>query len=169
MHFQFRKVASAEGPTKFHESLDVSDLIKGRKDVSSIAPLVSDLQLYAAGEDMVDVTGTLKTELHVACSRCLTPVARVIDIDFKERFIHGQEPEQEQDLDDNAIYVEDESVDLVPYLEESLMLNLPFAVVCKDDCKGLCPACGTNLNEHDCGCDTTAVDPRLAALKDFFK
>ncbi|WP_223066730.1 YceD family protein [Paenibacillus caui] len=169
MHFQFRKAASAEGPIKFRESLDVSEMIKGRKDITGISPLTADLQAFSAGEGMVDVKGALTAELNVACSRCLTPVNRKIDIDFEERFVHGQEPEEEEDIDDDVNYVSDESVDLVPYLEESLMLNLPLAVVCKDDCKGLCPVCGVNRNEQDCSCDTAVVDPRLAALKDFFK
>ena len=169
MHFQFRKVASADGPTKFHELIDVSDLIKNRQDITNISPLEANLDASDAGEDTVDVTGKLKVMLNVACSRCLTPVDRKIHIDFKERFVHGQEPKAEEDIDENVIYVPTEIVDLVPYLEESLTLSLPLAVFCSDDCKGLCPVCGVDLNNHDCGCDTAVVDPRLAALKDFFK
>lgn len=169
MHFQFRKVASAEGPLVLQESLDVSKMVKGRKDILSISPLTANLRVIYAGEGMANVEGTLTAEFNVSCSRCLTPVNQKIDIDFKERFVHGQEPEEEEDMEDDVNYVPDENVDLAPYLEESLMLNLPMAALCSADCKGLCPVCGVNRNEQECSCDTSAVDPRLAALKDFFK
>lgn len=169
MHFKFKNVALAESPLILKESLDVSDLIRGRKDIHSIDPLEANLEVMNVGEDVADVKGTLRTELHVSCSRCLTPVGQKIELDFQERFVHGQEPEGEEELDDEVNYVPDENVDLVPYLEESLMLGIPMAIVCKSDCKGLCPVCGTNRNEKECGCDTTVVDPRFAALKDFFK
>lgn len=47
-------------------------------------------------------------------------------------------------------------------------LSLPTRFLCKDDCKGLCPKCGKDLNSGDCGCDTRETDPRWAALKDYF-
>lgn len=169
MHFQFRKAASGEGPLVFHESLDVSKMVKGRKDILSISPLAADLRVYSSVEGLVNAEGKLTADLNVSCSRCLTPVNRKIEIDFKERFVHGQEPKDEEDMEDDVNYVPDENVDLVPYLEESLMLNLPMAVVCSADCKGLCPVCGVNRNEQECSCDTSVIDPRLAALKDFFK
>lgn len=168
MVIQFRNLASAEGPIQFRETLNVESVIKGRRDLTKISPLEVNLQAYPSGEDVVDVYGNLTAELSMSCSRCLKPLTRGINIDFKERFVHGTEPEEEE-MDDDVIYVSEDSLDLIPYVEESLLLNLPFAVVCKDDCKGLCPVCGTDRNERDCNCDTVSIDPRLAGLKDFFK
>jgi uncharacterized protein len=56
-------------------------------------------------------------------------------------------------------------IDLDPILREQLLLSLPSYPVCKDDCKGLCPVCGANLNDRECGCDRHVPDPRWAGLK----
>ena len=56
-------------------------------------------------------------------------------------------------------------IDLDPILREQLLLALPGYPVCKDDCKGLCPVCGANLNDRECGCDRHVPDPRWAGLK----
>jgi uncharacterized protein len=56
-------------------------------------------------------------------------------------------------------------IDLEPIVREQVLLSLPMSTVCREDCKGLCPQCGQNLNEKACGCEAKFVDPRLAALK----
>jgi uncharacterized protein len=56
-------------------------------------------------------------------------------------------------------------INLEPIVREQVLLALPMNAVCREDCSGLCVKCGQNLNEKQCGCDTTFVDPRLAALK----
>jgi uncharacterized protein len=57
------------------------------------------------------------------------------------------------------------TIDLDPLVREQVLLALPMHAVCRDDCKGLCGQCGKNLNEGQCGCVGTQVDPRLAVLK----
>ncbi|MBO4749763.1 MAG: DUF177 domain-containing protein, partial [Lachnospiraceae bacterium] len=54
-------------------------------------------------------------------------------------------------------------------LYNELMENWPAKILCKEDCKGLCPVCGKNLNEGECGCDRFVPDPRLAGIQDLFK
>jgi uncharacterized protein len=56
-------------------------------------------------------------------------------------------------------------VDLDPIVREQILLALPGYPVCDEGCKGLCPVCGANLNERDCGCDRRVPDPRWAGLK----
>ncbi|WP_433943439.1 YceD family protein [Paenibacillus sp. SN-8-1] len=169
MHFQFRKLASTEGPVEFHEALDVHHVTKGRKDITHVSPLQADLKVFSFGEGEADVKGRLSVDLDMTCSRCLKPLKKQVGIDFEERFKYSENTENVQDEEDDIRYVAEDDVNLVPFIEEALLLNLPFAAVCKDDCKGLCPTCGTDLNERDCGCDKEVIDPRLAALKDFFK
>ena len=70
----------------------------------------------------------------------------------------------EPDLSDEEIYSGKE-IDLKPALREQILLSIPPSPVCSDDCKGLCPRCGKDLNEGECGCDRTVMDPRWAALK----
>ena len=64
---------------------------------------------------------------------------------------------------------ESHAIDLVPLVEQALLLELPLVPLCDDDCRGLCPRCGANLNEGPCQCDDGPVgeDNPFAALKDF--
>ena len=62
-----------------------------------------------------------------------------------------------------------EKLDLRPFLEEALLVFMPFAPLCDKDCKGLCQSCGENLNERTCDCKHEKIDPRFEALKDLFK
>jgi uncharacterized protein len=57
-------------------------------------------------------------------------------------------------------------LDLSRCVWEVLLLNLPERAICRDDCRGLCPVCGGNLNEVDCGCKEDDTDPRFAVLRD---
>ncbi|RCX21364.1 uncharacterized protein DFP94_102111 [Fontibacillus phaseoli] len=170
MILHFRQLASSEQPLELHQGLDVSRVIKGRKDITGAGPLQADLRAEPAGGGVVKVTGTLTGELDMTCSRCLKPLSHKVDIKFEESFKQSDHPEAEsQDEDEEIQVVAEDKVDLTPYIEESFLLNLPFAALCKEDCKGLCPNCGTDRNERDCGCNTERIDPRLASLSDFFK
>ncbi|MFM9277366.1 YceD family protein [Paenibacillus jiagnxiensis] len=169
MHLHFRKVAMNDGPVLIRESLNVEPLITHRKDITSVSPLTADLAAVSEGEGRIDVSGTLAAELDTLCSRCLTPVHEHMNIPFSERFEQGQEQPDAEDEDMESIMIEGESFDTVPYCEESFLLHLPFAPLCRPDCKGLCPTCGQNWNEGSCSCNNERIDPRLAGLKDFFK
>ncbi|MCM2997319.1 YceD family protein [Paenibacillus cellulositrophicus] len=169
MHFQFRKMAASSEPLQLRQQVDVSPLLKGLDDIKADGPLTAELTASYVGPDTVVVQGELSVQLDMSCSRCLTPVHEHLDIPFHEQFKLKKQPEEAEDEEDETIYVDNETVELVPYVEESFILNLPMTVVCKESCKGLCPTCGRDLNEGACGCNNEVVDPRLAALKDFFK
>lgn len=168
MKIHFRKIANADGPTAIVEKLDISGAVKGRKDITSVSPLSVELNALPAGADTVHVAGKLGAETVMLCSRCLTPVELELDIPFDETFKWMKQPEEPDEEEEDLIYVQDEMIDLVPYVEESFQLNLPISALCKQDCRGLCQTCGQNLNEGSCDCDNTVIDPRLAGLKDFF-
>jgi len=70
------------------------------------------------------------------------------------------------ELDDDIHLVQEEIVELDPYLREAFAVSLPMAAICREDCKGLCPVCGKDRNTETCGCESEAVDPRLAPLQD---
>ncbi|ANE47504.1 metal-binding protein [Paenibacillus swuensis] len=167
MLFQFKELASKDVTQEFHERLDVDALVKSRRDVMDISPLQADLAAKYQG-GIVRVEGELSADLTMACSRCLKPVKETVRIPFDEQFALKTEATEEDETDD-IIAVKEERVDLKPYVEEALMLYLPFAPLCEEACKGLCPVCGADRNETECGCNTEKVDPRLAGLKDFFK
>ncbi|ANY75430.1 YceD family protein [Paenibacillus ihbetae] len=169
MLIQFRKLTTSDQPLQFHQTVDVTNAVKGRKDIVAVQPLQVDLKAVPSVAGSVDVRGSLEAELEMKCSRCLKPVNEHLHIPFHEVFQQVENPESIQDEDDDTTYVQGESVDLAPYVEEAFLLQLPLAPVCRDDCKGLCHNCGKDLNEGSCDCDTEVIDPRLAGLKDFFK
>jgi uncharacterized protein len=161
---------TSKGKTKsFDERMEIGKLIEGRGDVLSAGPL--HIELQARGEEQIAVVeGRLTVELEMACSRCLNPVKEHIEIPFAERFAHIPDKDKDDDEEDEDVsVVQDDKVDLTPYVEQALLLALPYAPLCSEDCKGLCQECGKDLNLGECGCSRVRIDPRLAGLKDFFK
>lgn len=153
--------------TSFRETFDVAALLKDRRDVLSAGPL--SVRIDARGEEGLAVAeGELELDVEVPCARCLTTVREHLVIPFREAFKMSREPQTEEE-EELFTAVPDENVDLKPYVDEAVLLDLPFAPLCKEACKGLCSQCGADLNEGECGCSRVSVDPRLAGLKDFFK
>lgn len=166
MHIHLQELNKGK-TSSFRETLDVSDLLKGRKDVLSAGPLR--VSLDARGEDGTAVVeGELTIDVASPCARCLEPVRGRLEIPFLEHFKVSHEPQTEEE-EEQFVAVQEDTVDLKPYVEEALLLGLPFAPLCREDCKGLCAECGADLNEGECGCSREKIDPRLSALKDFFK
>ena len=154
-----------------NEQLDVSGLFKDRQDVYRTGPLHVSLTV-AGHKGFVAVDGELSIDMELACSRCLdsTKVHTVIPLSEQFKQVSSTEASDEEDEeDDDFIEVEGEWLELLPVVEEALLLFMPFAPLCDDECRGLCPNCGQNLNERTCSCKTERIDPRFAALKDLFK
>lgn len=64
-------------------------------------------------------------------------------------------------------FYQGEEIDITPLMQDQVLLSLPSKALCREDCRGLCPHCGTNLNRHHCQCREQFMDPRFAALKNF--
>jgi uncharacterized protein len=126
------------------------------------------------GDTHAFATGSFVGEVTVACSRCVNPVKLPIDEKLHVTFMPVNEmPAEEADDEDGAEVPEDdldlfpydgEAVDLEPLFREQFVLAVPFAPLCREDCKGLCPQCGIDRNTGTCECEAP-MDPRLAALK----
>lgn len=116
------------------------------------------------------LTGTIGTSISRDCIRCLEPVAGDLVFEFETSFVDA---ENEDSITDAEVsieeldisLVEDGKIDLADVVREQILLALPIQIFCKDDCKGLCPKCGVNLNLIDCKCSDDETDPRWAALK----
>ncbi len=70
---------------------------------------------------------------------------------------------------DDQNFMDGFSLDVDALVHDEILMNWPAKILCKDDCKGICPVCGQNLNEGECGCDTFVPDPRMAVIQDIFK
>ena len=119
----------------------------------------------------IELRGRVSTEIEVPCDRCLKNVALPIDTAFDARFVPsvswGSSLEHELGEDDLKLSVFDgQAIELRDLAREEILLAIPSHVLCREDCKGLCPVCGGDLNTVDCNCGDEQVDPRWSALKD---
>lgn len=95
------------------------------------------------------------------CDRCLQAIHRPYHMKFAYTVVLSLNRED----NDEFIVVPEGELDLAELATSDILLELPTLIVCKDDCRGLCPKCGANLNDGDCGCSLKEEDPRLAMLK----
>ncbi len=117
------------------------------------------------------LVGQLTAELELPCSRCLEPFRLPVDGRFDLRYLPASDVQTEaveaevQEDDLETSYYRDDQIDLNELIREQFYLALPMKPLCREDCRGLCPQCGTNLNAGACACAPVWEDPRLAVLK----
>jgi uncharacterized protein len=159
------------------KGLPMRDALDAPEDDPDAGHGTADLDLYADGAHAF-ASGTFKGELTVACSRCISPVVLVIDEKLRVTFMPAHEvpdddaPAPADDDEGAEVAVEDldvfpfdgEKIDLEPLFREQFVLAIPYAPLCSETCKGLCPQCGINRNTATCTCEPP-IDPRLAGLK----
>ena len=120
-------------------------------------------------KDLFRLVGSVASELELPCSRCLEPWRLAVAEQFDLRYLPVAkatvDPEREVNEDDlGTSYYQNDEIDLNELLREQFYLVLPMKPLCRQDCRGLCSQCGTNLNVGACGCAPVWADPRLAAL-----
>jgi uncharacterized protein len=135
----------------------------------------AELDLYADGTHAF-ASGTFKGYLTVACSRCVEPVRLNLDEKLLVTFLpaeempkddgeaQGEEGAEVPEGDLDVFPFDGEKIDLEPLFREQFVLAVPYAPLCSETCKGLCPQCGIDRNSGTCSCEKP-IDPRLAALK----
>lgn len=127
-----------------------------------------------------------RAELTAPCGRCLAPVAVPLPLDFSLTFVPAEKRREEEageagergkarvagsfgDEDVTEEHYAGHEIDLDPVVREQILLALPGYPLCREDCKGLCPVCGVNLNEQTCGCAASKPDARWNVLEKFKK
>jgi uncharacterized protein len=115
--------------------------------------------------------GDLSVGLDLQCARCLEPVRQEVRRDFELLYRPlgadaGRDELSVTDAEAEIGYYQGEGILLEDVLREQVLLALPLKITCREDCKGLCPHCGKNLNQEQCSCAAPLEDPRWAALKD---
>jgi len=107
--------------------------------------------------DGILATGTVTAPRTGECRRCLGQVAGGLRASFRELF-------EDEPTEGESYPLRHEQVDLEPLAREVVLLELPQAPLCREECLGLCPKCGADLNEGSCDCVPDDRDPRWAAL-----
>jgi len=119
----------------------------------------------------IRVAGGLKTTLEMACARCLDPVLEKVErqYDLLYRPLGTDAGREELSItaaEAEVSYYQGEGLLLEEVLREQVLLAAPLKAICREDCKGLCPHCGKNMNLEPCSCAGAIEDPRWSALKD---
>ncbi len=110
---------------------------------------------------VVQLTAEAVFDFHGRCDRCLAAFVRGYKVPLEHILVNTLENEENDDF----VLLEQEQLDLDDLVLSDLLLELPYKSLCREDCRGLCPQCGKNLNEGLCGCTTKSVDPRLEVLR----
>ena len=144
----------------FSVSVDLSDLCYGVSYPVSEPVLAQGTVRNTAGVLMME--GQVRTTIHGVCDRCAGSFDR--EVTFPIDVVLVTELANEENEDEWVFPLEGDSADLDDIVRTVFVLNLDSKLLCKEDCKGLCPRCGKNLNDGPCNCQKE-LDPRFAALK----
>ena len=121
--------------------------------------------------NQVFVNGHFETRAQVECDRCLKPVEMPVKADFELEYITGSQYESDSvaELTEDELSVavfDGEAIDVDEIVKEQILLAVPTRMLCREECKGICPECGSDRNTGECDCVTNDIAPRWAALKD---
>lgn len=124
-------------------------------DPDALVEVAVTLQSFSGG---LRAKGRVRAPWFGVCRRCSAAVTGLSDVAVDERFVDHPEPGDEE-----AYLIENDQIDLAPLVHDAILLDLPLAPLCREDCRGLCPYCGIDRNEASCDC-VAPVDPRWATL-----
>lgn len=148
------------GEKTFSFSLSPQELELSHEDL----PLVGGIQVQGRisnGGDVLLLAAEISGQVQRQCGRCLKEFIAPTHATVDERFY----PSTTENLPKDALTYQFDVVDITEALREGLLLAEPISVLCKAECKGICPKCGADRNVTACNCDTRTIDPRLSALE----
>ena len=152
----------------FEGVLDLGELQAGPDPYSFLAPITWSAEISNVGDALL-VTGFAQGSARTLCSRCLVDTDYELFGELEGYFIIEKESGAPSDMEaDEFEYLGDDSIiDMEPIIIAALLMDVPMQPLCSDDCKGLCPVCGCNLNTETCSCTALGDDQPVAADNPF--
>ena len=163
---------------RFEDTVDnfpVLTKIKNDGECDFISPITAQVRVSRI-TDLIEIEGNVETTVRMACGRCLNEYDRTLSNRYRLTYTKVL-PESLRDSDQSDIELSLEDMGLIQFtgatinirdaLQEQIVMAIPQRPLCSRSCKGLCPKCGKNLNEGNCGCRKKSVTPLYEALKDF--
>lgn len=154
-----KREISVQTDMEFFSSANQKFPITGIKPFNLCLTNDNNKQLLISGDTTLDVT--------IPCDRCLENVVTNFSIEI-DRCLNLENGEVLCAEDEELPFLKEHQLDVDRLIYDEILVNWPTKVLCKDDCKGICPVCGQNLNRQDCGCDRQVIDPRMAKFQDIF-
>lgn len=158
-----------EEPLAWKETIVVTPGELESPDLVGLSPVECSGRMVFAEPGFL-LTEELSYEQTLACTRCLTHFVEQMEPMIELLVLQGKElvEDEEQELgarDLGVWQVEGDKFLTEPVVVEQVQLNIPMKPLCREDCRGLCPTCGADLNAGECGCDRQVVDPRWSGLE----
>lgn len=142
--------------------------------IAAEGPVRLRYRLTHTGDRHIWLEARLTARARLTCDRCLERYDTVLTTEYEEEYrprpagaAPGEEPDDAGET--RVAYYDDHHIDLREGIRQNLLLAMPVKQLCRDDCRGLCPHCGQNLNEGTCDCEDDTQDPRLAKLTDWLR
>ena len=155
----FPELADLGGSRSLRGVLDQGAFVSGHTEYGVEGGIAYDVLLSNTGEAVL-VTGTASALLTCDCARCLEPASFQAEGEVEGYFLLEQADSLDGYEEDEFECVDAEGgFDVGPCIHAAIASSIPFAVYCKDDCLGLCPHCGGNMNLGECTCEGEPVDP----------
>jgi uncharacterized protein len=153
--------AAADGPVETNAEIPAADPAFADLEIAPVRPVRVSGRLMASGPGSYYWEGRVRTAVRVTCRRCLATVTAEVGDDVRLLFT-----EDEDNDDPSAVAIPPRAgeLELADVIREALILAAPEFPLCREDCRGLCPRCGADLNDGPCGCRPEG-DPRWAALQ----
>ena len=131
------------------------------------APVDARLRLESVMEGVL-VSGEVDVPLVGSCARCLEEIEDTLTLDVQELYAYEGSTTEETSEEDEVRLVDGEYIDLEPMLRDAVVLSLPLAPVCDENCAGLCAGCGQRLDDLPADHTHEQADPRWAGLAEKF-
>lgn len=148
---------------------DLNEVFFG-EEITVISKGSFKINITCIAKDIVELDCNLVIGTVRSCSRCLSEVEGEYELSIKRKVnvaLNKVYIDDSSETDDTS-YIEDCNLDVDRLVLDELFTILPSSVLCKEDCKGICKVCGTNLNKSTCDCEQTVPDPRMAVFSDIF-
>ena len=164
MKINIASVLRNDGASKtFSGNVDLGTVDYMGSRLQFISPVSIEGRVYSIGgalEISAIITGEYKTE----CSRCSQPITEKLSGELFESL-----DSDFSDIDEECINVSGNVIDISGSVEACIFENIPLQPLCREECKGLCPVCGIDLNKNECNCETKVYDPRFAIFRKLSK
>jgi uncharacterized protein len=152
----------SEGSHNFHFEVTADDLALGERFG---APVAVDAKLDKTGSQLF-LRASIRTTSSVECDRCITPFVVNLTPSYQMHYIWSEPDQSRFDPSEVQIIANGSTViALDEDVRQTVLLSVPLKNLCRDDCKGLCPRCGKNLNEGRCMCEETERESRWDSLR----
>ena len=164
MKINIASVLRNDGASKeFSGNVELGNLDYMGSTLSFKEPLAVNGKVYSIG-GALEISAEITGEYSTVCSRCGQPVEGKLTAELFESIDSDL-----SEIDEECITVSGNVIDISGSIDACIFEELPMQPLCKEDCKGLCPVCGIDLNKNECNCDDTVYDPRFAIFRNLSK